>query len=182
MMEEVTQLMALYGHPNSEAIFHLFATNREINKAKAFDYLMKYYISKKDYFKIWKPIQNSIFRDEIVLEKLFHKKYSLNIESGGVLFEENDFKVLQEYILELGDQYIIIIQNDFMGQVKLPIFRMIYPSNISWQEINNGSFISVTLLEMPFNEYFVFSESKLWGMYIANDNDPPLNIMGILEK
>ena len=55
---------------------------------------------------------------------------------------------------------------------------MRFPSDINWQELNSGNFVSSTLLESIHKEFFVFGESGLWGKYSANDYDFPLDIIG----
>ena len=57
-------------------------------------------------------------------------------------------------------------------------FKMKYPVDTPWDELMSGNFISTVLFEMFHDEYFVFSESGMWGMYCANDYDSPLNIIG----
>lgn len=55
---------------------------------------------------------------------------------------------------------------------------MSYPSDITWEKLTSGNFISTSLLEMSYNEYFVFSESGNWEKYSANDYEQPLDIIG----
>jgi hypothetical protein len=88
---------------------------------------------------------------------------------------------LQECILNIGDEFLFIIENDFGGSLKEPTFRMRFPSNISWQELNSGNFVSSILLESIHKEFFVFGESGLWGKYSANDYDFPVDIIGFKE-
>jgi hypothetical protein len=180
-MDEITQIIEMCGHPDSEAVFHLSVTDRGTgNKKIALEYLKRYFISEEDYIQKWKPVQNSIFQNEKVglPEKVFKDEFSLIAIRGGILFEREDFENLQSCIKVIGDKSWVIIQNDFGGTVKRPLLRMKYPLNVTWEELMNGNFVSTVLFEMSANEYFVFSESGSWGKYSANDYEYPLDIIG----
>ena len=109
---------------------------------------------------------------------IFREEFFLFPFRGGILFERTEYEELQKFMLEIEDKYLIIIQNDFGGLEKKTVLRMKYPSTITWEELMSGNFISTVLVEMFANEYFVFSESGLWGKYSANDYDYPLDIVG----
>jgi hypothetical protein len=177
----IKKIIERYGNSASEEIFHLSVTNRgKGNHKKAIDYLNKYFMDEKTYSNIWKPIQKNIFQNESsgLPLPLFRDDFSLLAIQGGVLFEKNDFEYLQNCIKNIGDKNIVIIQNDFGGRIEEPLLRMIYPSDITWEELINGDFISIALFEIPHNEYLVFSESCKWGKYSANDYDYPVDIIG----
>ena len=165
---------------DTEVGFHIDVTNRIINKNIAKIYLEKYFLEEADYFSQWKAIEDSIFQNkkEGLPKLIFKEGYRMIMARGGTLFEERDFKVLKECCLKMGDRNLIVIQNDFDGEITDPIFRMKYPVDISWEEMMSGNFISTALFEMPYNEYFVFSESGMWGKYSANDYENPLDIIG----
>lgn len=157
------------------------SNNVGINIDIAHQYLQNYFLSEEEYFKYWKPIQKKVFPYESIgiPTQMFSENYNLITSVGGVLFEKEDFELLQKCILEIGDRSIIIIQNDFTRRLEKPILRMKYPSDITWEKIMSGSFISTVLFKMYANEYFVFSESGLWGKYSANDEEYPLDIVGV---
>ncbi len=150
------------------------------NEDVAKEYLYKYYLSEDNYLRRWQPIQDQIFyRENIGLpEVLFRESFSMAANRGGVLFEQEDFEKLKKCALELGDENIVIIQNDFDRDLNVPPLRMKFPVDISWIELMSGNFISTVLFEMFSNEYFVFSESGTWGKYSANDYEHPLDIIG----
>ena len=150
------------------------------NKVIALEYLKKYRLPDEDYFKNWKPIQNTIFQnqEDSLPEMMFKKGFSLMAIRGGVLFEKEDYESLQRCIRQLEDDKLFIIQNDFGEKLKTSPFRMMYPSDSPWEEIMSGNFISTVIFEMFANEYFVFSESGKWGKYSANDYEKPLDIIG----
>lgn len=150
------------------------------NKRVALEYLKKYFLCEEDYLQIWKPIQNTIFvNEEIGLPaRIFKDGFYLLVSRGGILFEKKEFENLQNCIEEVGDNNLVIIQNDFGGIVKKPLLRMKFPAHITWHELMSGNFVSSVLVEMFANEYFVFSESGSWGKYSANDYEHPLDIIG----
>lgn len=176
----IDKLIELYGHSNSEEVFHLSVTGRQADSVVARKYLKKYHLSEEEYMRVWKPIQDLIFvnQNKGLPSMVFRSSFSLSAIYGGVLFVESDFERLRSSLRLLGDQHIIIIQNDFGGDLKFTPLRMKYPSDITWEELMSGNFISVALFEMFANEYFVFSESGKWGKYSANDYEQPLDIIG----
>lgn len=150
---------------------------------KGEEYLAKYWLSNEEYKSVSELTLKKIFdNQEIGLPNLvFSKEFDLLVLEGGCLFVEEDFNKLQKCILQLGDNFLFIIENNFGGNLKEPTFRMKFPTDISWQELNSGNFVSSTLLESIHKEYFVFGEGGLWGKYSANDYDFPLDIIGFKD-
>lgn len=153
------------------------------NKCQAKEYLQKYWLSKQEFEKDWKPIQDTIFnRNQSLPELIYSPEYELIALRGGCLFEEEDFKQLQKLMQEIGDKHFVIIQRSQEFMEGEPMFRMKFPVNITWDELTSGNYISAILLEMSYNEYCVFSESGKWGKYSANDYEQPLDIIGFKPK
>ena len=150
------------------------------DKKAATSYLEKYWLLQKEYEDIWKPIQDNIFinQDKGLPELIFAEQYNLLALRGGCLFSEDGFKQLQECLLVTGDAYFIVIENTFGGKLDEPAFRLKFPTNITWEELTSGNFVSAVVLEMLHNEYFVFGGSGNWGKYSANDYKNPLDIIG----
>lgn len=63
-----------------------------------------------------------------------------------------------------------------------PMFRMKFPVNITWEELTSGNYISAVLLEMSYNEYFVFGNSGSYGKYSANDYEHPMDMNSLEDK
>src|SRR6218665_800348 len=150
------------------------------NIKKARFYLEKYWLPQKEYDNAWKPIQDKIFinQGKSLPELLFAEQYNLLALRGGCLFLEEDFKQLQQSLIAIGEKYFVVIENTFGGKLDEPAFRMRFPTDITWEELTSGDFISSVFFEMLPNEYFVFSESGNWGKYSANDYENPLDIIG----
>lgn len=147
------------------------------------EYLEKYWMPEQEYLTTWKDIQDSIFfRNKSLPEWVYRHEFDLVSLRGGCLFMEEDFKQLQKSIKEIGDNHIVVIQHSQDFTNGEPMFRMKFPVNITWEELISGNYISAVLLEMSFNEYFVFSESGGWGKYSANDNNPALDIIGFRSE
>lgn len=179
-MTEYAQILNEYTSNVYSMYSKAISENEWGNKEVALKYLKKYFLPKEEYQRVWMPIQKSVFQNESsgLSAKIFKDEFSLLAIRGGVLFEREDFEILQNCIKKIGDDSIIIIQNDFGGAVEKPLLRMRYPIGISWEDMMSGNFISTVLFEMFANEYFVFSESGSWGKYSANDYDYPLDIIG----
>lgn len=149
------------------------------DKQVAEKYLQKYWLPDHEYQSQWRPIEEMIFNHGKGLPDLaFKPTFNMLALRGGGLFEEQDFKQLQKTIRELGEDHIVIIQRSQGFTEGEPVFRMKFPSEISWEELVSGNFISAVLLEMHYNEYYVFGESGTWGKYAANDYDYPMDILG----
>jgi len=149
------------------------------NKKLAEEYLQKYWLAEQEYLSIWKPIQDKVFVQRKSLPDLiYHPEFEMIALRGGCLFLEEDFKQLQKAMQEVGEEYFVIIQHSQEFMEGEPMFRMKFPVNITWEELTSGNYISAVLLEMSYNEYFVFGENGDWGKYSANDYEYPLDIIG----
>ena len=70
---------------------------------------------------------------------MFNKGFSLLAIRGGILFEKEDFENLQSCARQLGDEKLLIIQNDFGGRLNSTPLRVSYPSDITWEELMSGA-------------------------------------------
>jgi hypothetical protein len=143
-------------------------------------YLENYWLPQDEYEHTWKPRQNKIFsnQDKGLPEIVFKEGFEIIALRGGCLFLKEDFEKLQQCFLEVGDEYFVIIENTFDGKVQEPAFQMKYPTTISWEELISGNFISSTIVESNYKEYFVFGDSEVWGKYSASNYQNPLDIIG----
>ncbi len=168
-----------YSVHNHSSFTNLIPQGEWGNKCQAEKYLQKYWLPKQEYEKKWKPIQDKIFiQNQSLPELIYSPEYELIALRGGCLFEEEDFSQLQKVMQDIGDSHFVIIQHSQDFTESEPMFRMKFPANITWDELTNGNYISAVLLEMSYNEYYVFSESGNWGKYSANDYEQPLDIIG----
>ena len=153
------------------------------NKELAKNYLEKYWLTKTEYEEKWRRVQNNIFNEHSkdLADEIFLTEFELIPMLGGSIFSKEDFDILKMCMEETQDKYFVIIQNTF-GQEDPTAFRMKYPSEISWEELMSGNYISTVLFEMFHNDYFVFGDSGFWGKYVANDEVVPLDILGVKEK
>lgn len=165
-----------YGHSSFSA---LVPSDQWGDKKLAEEYLQKYWLAEEEYLNVWKPIQDKIFvHDKGLPELVYRAEFEMIALRGGCLFLEEDFKQLQKAMQEVGEEYFVIVQHaqDFTDGE--PMFRMKFPVNVTWEELTSGNYISAVLLEMSYNEYFVFGKSGNWGKYSANDYEYPLDIIG----
>lgn len=183
-MEQYSKYLKNYSDEYN-LIFNIRLTEEEWkDQNRALDYLRKYQISLDEYTKKWLPIQETIFlnTNEAFPKVKFGDEYSLYISTGGVTLEKEDFESLQRCMIQLGDTNLIIIQNVFGGALEDPPLRMKYPVNITWEELMGGGFISTALFENYHYDFFIFSESGIWGKYAANIYEYPLSIIGFKGK
>jgi len=157
----------------------LIPQNEWGNKKLAEEYLQRYWLTNQDYFNVWKPIQDRIFiQNNCFPDLVFLTEFKILALKGGCLFVEEDFKKLQQIMIEIGESYFVIVQQSQDFTEGEPMFRMKFPVNISWSELTNGNYIAAVLFEMSYNEYVVFGASEKWGKYSANDYKYPLDIFG----
>jgi len=153
------------------------------NKDLAEEYLNKYWLSKQEYKSFWKPIQDKIFISKNGFPDLiFNSEYELLALRGGCLFLQEDYEQLQKVLLKIGETEFVIIQSTQDFTEGEPMFKMKFPVNTSWEELISGNYISAVILEMSYNEYFVFGASGMWGKYSANDYKYPLDIIGFKSE
>lgn len=95
---------------------------------------------------------------------------------------EEDFLQFQKAMQKVGDEFFVIIQNSQDFTEGEPMFRMKFPASITWEKLISGNYISAVLLEMNYNEYFVFGSKGNWGKYSANDYENPLDIIGFKSE
>ncbi len=149
------------------------------DKELAEKYLQKYWLPEQEYLNVWKPVQDEIFVEGKNLpELIYHPEFEMIALRGGNLFVEEDFLQLQKAMQEVGEEYFVIIQHSQEFTDGEPMFRMKFPVNITWEELTSGNYISAVLLEMSYNEYFVFGKSGNYGKYSANDYEYPIDIIG----
>jgi hypothetical protein len=146
------------------------------NKEVANGYLERYWMPLAEYQATWQGIQNRVFinQDVGLPALMFAPQYEMLVIRGGCLFVEDEFRKLQECFLTAGDSRFAIVENSFGGKLDEPALRMVYPADITWEEMTSGNFISAILLEYTHKEYFVFGDSESWGKYAANDYVQPL--------
>jgi hypothetical protein len=148
------------------------------NREFAEKYLRKYWLTEQEYLSTWKPILDNIFiQGKNLPEIIYHPEFEIIALRGGCLFLEDDFLQLQKVMQEVGEEYFVIIQHSQDYTEGEPMFRMKFPVNITWEELTSGNYISAVLLEMSYNEYFVFGSKGNWGKYSANDYKNPLDII-----
>ena len=165
-----------YGHSSFST---LVPSDQWGNKKLAEEYLQKYWLPEQEYLSVWKPIQDKVFvQSKSLPDLIYHPEFEMIALRGGCLFLEEDFLQLQKVMQEVGEEYFVIIQHSQDFTEGEPMFRMKFPVNITWEELTSGNYISAVLLEMSYNEYFVFGSKGNWGKYSANDYENPLDIIG----
>lgn len=179
------ELQNLIDKYSSEFYYYLFENDLTLQEwvgQKGKDFLNKYYISNNVYNQKWLKKHSEIFKNvyDRYPKEVFSSGYKYFAIDGGVLFEEEEFNILKECMIDIGDKYLIIIQNT-QKENATPL-RMCFPIDISWSELASGNSISTILFKMSANEYFVFSESCSWGKYVASESDDVVDIYGILNN
>lgn len=178
MIEYIRHIEEYYNYGHS-SFSTLVPSDQWGDKKLAKEYLQKYWLPEQEYLSAWKPIQDKIFvQGKSLPDLVYRPEFEMIALRGGCLFLEEDFKQLQKAMQEVGEEHFVIIQHSQYFTEEEPIFRMKFPTTITWTELTSGNYISAVLLEMSYNEYFVFGESGNYGKYSANDYEAPLDIIG----
>lgn len=178
MRQEICKFLDQYSESWFSSFSKLVPSNMWGQRRCAEAFLNKYYLAEDEYNNIWQPKQKQIFLDNFLPDLIYTEGYEMLALRGGCLFVEDDFKQFQQLMQDTGDEYFVVIQHSQEYTKGEPMFRMKFPMCISWQELLSGNYISAILFEMPYNEYFVFGDSGIWGKYSANDYIHPLDIIG----
>jgi hypothetical protein len=153
-------------------------------------YFEEYWLDENEYIEKWLHIQDSIFNREAkhLPDMMFNIDFELFPLVGGNIFTaEKDFTLLQNCMSQTGDKHFTIVQNKnvvievYYGENEYrvhPYLRFKYPTNISWNEMMSGGFISSELFQSCYKDYFVFGDSGYWGRYVANEYVHPANLAG----
>lgn len=153
---------------------------------KAERYLEKYWLTKSEYEGYWEKIQKGIFTkmNDKFPNISFDNNYNIIILKGGGLFCREEFEIFQNCIKKVNDDHFVIIENKFTDYFDedSPPFMMKYPTNITWEELLSGNFISTVLFFLPEKEYFVFGNSASWAKYTTNDYKYPLDILAFKSE
>lgn len=183
-MKEYSAIIEEFSDEGYRMYSHIVPASQWGNRQVAEDYLKRYWLSSVEYERTWKRVQDRVFTNQEVglPQMVFASGFEMQASQGGCLFVQDEFVKLQECARAIPEQFLFVIENTFGGRLKKPIFRMKFPTSISWGELAGGNFASAILLEMPHKEYFVFGDSGSWGKYVANDYEIPLDILGYKQE
>lgn len=163
--------------------FSVLTSNEEWgDKNSANLYLDKYWLPYKDFQNKWEKYLNAIFSSNFDIANLFKNNFFTLSIPGGSFFIEKDFNKLRRFLLEIGEEELILVENTFGANQYQPAFRMKFPASITWKELTSGNFISSTILEDINKEYYLFGSIPHWGAYVATHDSDPVNIIGVEQK
>jgi hypothetical protein len=183
-MKEYSAIIDVFSREGYEMYSSTIPTDQWGNRQIAEEYLERYWLSSAEYNRAFKQVQDRIFinQDAGLPQIVFAPDYELQFSRGGCLFVQEEFVKLQECTQAISEQFLFVIENTFGGLVREPVFRMKFPTGISWDDLTKGNFVSAILFEMPHKDYFVFGETGTWGRYVANDYTYPLYILGFKQE
>ncbi len=171
-MRNIDDIVKYYANCGVEAYtnYHDISTDW-IDGDIAKKYLEKYGVSQQDQ-DCCDFVQKSVFYlDRQLPDMIFRKNFEFVTLLGGAMFEEKDLSQFKSCLKQVGEQHFVVVQDTFgfePGTVN-NVLRMRFPSDISWDELMSGNYISTVLFEPFYNHYYVFGESGEWGMYVANE-------------
>lgn len=178
-MSNIEKLVELYNSDKYWSYTNIFPEESWGNVSIARDFLQKYSLPDDEYDEIYCRICN-IYGCEMKFDKLLiNNGYKIDEVVGGYLLLEEDIELLNKLCNKYDDKYYYIIESVGYNQ-DMPIFRLKFPSDITWEELMSGNYISTVLFEMPYSEYFIIGQGDKWSKYADNESFPPASIY--LEK
>ena len=184
MDTELIQILREYDNPD------LDYQDRDLSKR----YLENYWLDVNELNNDWLPIKNNIFNSDSkdLPELMFNENFELIAQKAGILFTKEEYISLQKCMKIAGDEYFVIIENEYARNTTSNHIRLRFKFSIdtTWKELSNGDEKNLTteissydLLLNPQKHFFVFGDSGKWGKYTANDfGDTPLDIIGFKSE
>lgn len=170
-MRNIKSIINYYANSGADAFSTYHKGFDWANDSIAEEYLKEYCLSENEESRL-RIIQESVFYlSKQLPDMIFRKDFEFITLLGGAMFEEKDFGQFKSCLKQIGEQNFIVFQ-DIFGFKDTDInnaLRMRFPSDISWNELMSGNYISTILFESFYNHYYVFGESGDWGMYVANE-------------
>lgn len=157
-----------YAHESYRAL-SIVPKGFDVNDSKkASSFLDKYWLTNSEYEHAVRHIERKMFitNGTGLPSMLISPNYEILAMSGGVVFNEEEFLYLQKYLKAVGEEYFYIIE-EVENKDFIPI-RLKFPSNITWEELSSGSYISMILLHYMFGTFKLLGSSGLWGRYSDN--------------
>ena len=163
-------------------MYPMFSEKQEsigMSKRRALEFLDKYSIRSDNEIQSIKLLQSRIFHipTDGLPHEVFHTGYSLKTVLSGCLFNKPDFSIFVEILHLVEERCFYIIQNDYNGKLEQPLILK-FPVDLSWEEMNSGGMLSDYLLRMPYEQYFLFGGSGVWGRFTDNEFDCPCDVYG----
>ena len=154
--------------------------DKEIGSA----YLEKYWLTLDEFEIKWKPIMKNIFNYQTVglPDKIFKPQFNLMAFSGGAAFIKEEYLLLQECMLEIGDKEFVVVENSYGDNNNWPFFRLKFSVLTKWEDLIAGNFVSSTWIDSIRKEFFICGDSGGWGKYCATDYDYPIDIIGVTSR
>jgi hypothetical protein len=158
--------------------------SEEESRDKSEDFFEKFWLTQKDSENLWSAVQWKVFNKESIFpnDVVFNSSFNVIPQRGGLIFTEEDYNLLQECMKLIGDRYFFIVEDfdiDNPPHESGPPLRFKFPSNIAWEQLIDGGYISIELFKMPHKNYYIFDDKGVWGKYVANDYKYPLDIIGV---
>jgi len=152
----------------------------EISFRKAEQFLKKFAMDETSFFSECIPAMSKIFRPDgykgfdvskMSFKKIFQDGVTMFSYISSPLFWDESLSYIKEIAKASDDKYLFIIENEECEEQEDVAFKLKIPTNISWEELSGGGFVSDVVFNMFHNDYLVFGEKGNWGRWCDYDND-----------
>lgn len=134
----------------------------------------------------WDDLKNAVFKASFQTEDyrypttVFNEGFISSCKTGGCLFDKNGYEALQKSLVSLGEEYLYIEKvQEFYDPKPL---RFCFPVQLSWKELISGGYFASFLCFYFHGFFFLFGPSAKWGVFVANDAEHDVEILGIRES
>ena len=86
------------------------------------------------------------------------------------LFWEEHFGYIKTIAKAFDDQYFYIIEDESCEEHADAALQLRIPTDISWEEMSDGGFVSDVAFNMFHNNYLVYGENGYWGRWCDYEN------------
>lgn len=142
-------------------------------------YINKYWLNADELAISWAPVLVGTFvsSENGVLIK---PGRCIDIRCGGILFEEQEFKIFANNARELTSKNFAIIedvgQNSWTKPNTLSFFRFSFPIDITWIEMSKSCLLAEDIFSRPIRCFYVILDNGLAGKYVNNDDEVPYEV------
>ena len=131
----------------------------------------------------WNPSKEKVFNlplnkeDYIYPTNVFKCDFVTSCKESSILFDKTEYEALQSSLINMGEKQLFIekVQEPYDP---LPLFLSL-PIRLSWEELISGGFIASFLFDYQHGFFYLFSPSAQWGLFVADDAEYEVKILGV---
>lgn len=157
-----------------------------LDNQRSIQFLEDYAYTNKPRPKEWDLLKGKVFnahinnKEFLYPTKIFNNGYIVSCKRSGNLFDNKGFEALMSSMTNLGEEcmYLEKVKEDYETQS----LCFSFPTSIKWNDIVSGGYIASFLIDYPHGFFFLFGPSAKWGLFVANDAEVDVELLGIKKE